>query len=121
MKKIIVIFLIFNLCLNINAKENEPKYKIIANSNHIEDIKEMYKIKNELLIDYKDWIKSVDDVNQVLYDHQYVYNAKYSDGIYTIVLGDGNGKELNGSLKSNYCENTTEIKKKSFIWDFFFK
>lgn len=120
MKKIVVFFLLFNLCLNVYSKETVPKYKIIANSNSLSDIKEMYKIKNDLLINYKEWIKSVDDIDQVLYDHQYVYNAHYINGIYTIILGDGNGKELKGTLKSNYCESSNNVTKKSFIWEFFF-
>lgn len=120
MKKLIVLFLFASLSLNVNAIDEAPKYKIIANSNEKEDIENMYEIKKELLKDYKEWVQSVEDVDQVLYDHQYVYNAIYKNGIYIIELGNAEGKELVGTLKVNYCENTKEIKKKSLLWNFFF-
>ena len=120
MKKLVILFLFTFLCLNVTAKESEPKYKIIANSNNQEDIDEMYNIKKQLLADYKEWIISVDDKNQALYDHQYVYNASYENGTYIIKIGKAKGKELNGTLKVNYCESTKEITKKSLILDLFF-
>lgn len=121
MKNFLILFLLFFCCINVNSTQNDPKYKIIANSNSQEDIEEMYNIKKQLLLDYKDWCKSVDDTTQVLYDHQYVYNAIYENNVFLIRLGNAEGKELSGTLKINYCESTTEIKKKSFIYEFFFK
>ena len=72
-----------------------------------------------LIKDYKDWIKSVDDVDQALADHQKDYQAKYYNGEYTIVLGAGKGKELTGTLKASYCVSSKEIKKKSFFAELF--
>lgn len=107
--------------VSVNASSNDPKYKIIANSNSDKDIKTMYETKDDLIKDYKDWIKSVDDVDQALADHQKDYQAKYYNGEYTIVLGAGKGKELTGTLKASYCVSSKEIKKKSFLQNYFLK
>ena len=80
----------------------------------------MYEIKNELLIDYKEWVKGVDNPDQALADHQDDYHATFKQGVYTIILGDGLGKSLTGDLKVNYCETTKDLKTKSLIWDWLF-
>ena len=117
MKKTIVVLLIMMNIVSVNASSNDPKYKIISNSD--KDIKTMYETKDDLIKDYKDWIKSVDDVDQALADHQKDYQAKYYNGEYTIVLGAGKGKELTGTLKASYCVSSKEIKKKSFFAELF--
>ena len=119
MKKTIVVLLIMMNIVSVNASSNDPIYKIIANSNSDKDIKTMYETKDDLIKDYKDWIKSVDDVDQALADHQKDYQAKYYNGEYTIVLGAGKGKELTGTLKASYCVSSKEIKKKSFFAELF--
>ncbi|MEG0366940.1 MAG: hypothetical protein RR585_08910 [Coprobacillus sp.] len=120
MKKIICIILIGMLCISVQAKSSEPQYKIIANSNNESDIKEMYKVKDSLLKDYKDWAEGVDDKDQVLADHQSEYDATYKQGVYKIVLGSGKGKSLNGEIKVNYCDSTKDIKTKSLFFDWLF-
>ena len=120
MKKLVVIVLIGFLFISVKAKSEEPQYKIISHSYQEEDIKEMYKIKNELLKDYKEWVKGVNDKDQVLADHQNDYHAIYKQGVYEIILGDGKGKSLSGELKVNYCESTQDIEKKSFLFDWLF-
>ena len=94
MKKIIITVLILMNVVTVNASSNDPKYKIIANSNSERDIKEMYKIKDSLISDYRRWIKGVDDIDQVLADHQKDYEA-------------------------SYCTSSKEIKKKSFFAELF--
>ena len=120
MKKVIVFLLFIFLLFDVSARDKIPKYKIISNSNSQNDIKEMYAVKNNLIKDYKIWSKSVDDIDQVLYDHQYLYNAVYDKGIYLIILGEGKGKELTGELKANYCESTKDIQKKSLLFGWLF-
>ena len=120
LKKLIFIILVFMLCVSVEAKSQNPKYKIISNSYKQEDINEMYEIKNELLIDYKEWVKGVDNPDQALADHQDDYHATFKQGVYTIILGDGLGKSLTGDLKVNYCETTKDLKSKSLIWDWLF-
>lgn len=70
MKKTIVVLLILMNVVSVDASSNNPKYKIIANSNNETDIKKMYEIKDDLINDYRNWIKGVDDIDQVLADHQ---------------------------------------------------
>lgn len=120
LKKLIFIILVCMLCVSVEAKSQNPKYKIISNSYKQEDINEMYEIKNELLIDYKEWVKGVDNPDQALADHQDDYYATFKQGVYTIILGDGLGKSLTGDLKVNYCETTKDLKTKSLIWDWLF-
>lgn len=120
MKKMVIVVLMIMLCVGVNAKNYEPKYKIVGNSYNQKDIQEMYKIKSQLLRDYKEWSIGVDNKDQVLADHQKDYNASYKQGIYTIIIGKGEGKTLEGQLKINYCESTQEIKKKSLIFDWLF-
>ncbi|MCD7892943.1 MAG: hypothetical protein LUG60_04495 [Erysipelotrichaceae bacterium] len=117
MKKIMFILLCGMLCMSVSAESSIPQYQIIANSNSSDDIKEMYTIKNQLLEDYKLWSEGVDNVDQVLADHTNEYNATYNQGIYTIILGNGEGKSLTGELKVNYCSSTTDIKKKSLLFE----
>ena len=119
MKKIIITVLILMNVVTVNASSNDPKYKIIANSNSERDIKEMYKIKDSLISDYRRWIKGVDDIDQVLADHQKDYEASYYNGEYKIIIGKGKGKSLTGTLKASYCTSSKEIKKKSFFAELF--
>lgn len=119
MKKIIIVLLILMNVTTVNASSNNPKYKIIARSNKDKDIHEMYEIKDDLIRDYRNWIRSVDDVDQALADHQKDYHAKYYNGEYKIVLGKGKGKQLTGTLKASYCTSSKEIKKKSFFAELF--
>lgn len=120
MKKLIVIVLLGILCVSVQAKSEDPKYKIIAHSMQDKDIEEMYHVKSQLLKDYKEWAKGVDHKEQVLVDHQKDYHAIFKQGVYTIVLGDGKGKTLTGDLKVNYCESTKDIEKKSLLLEWFF-
>lgn len=119
MKKAVVVLLIMMNLVSVNASSNAPKYKIIANSNSDSDLEIMYETKDKLINSYKDWVKSVDDEDMVLADHQKDFQAKYYNGEYTIVLGRGQGKELTGTLKASYCVSSKEIKKKSFFAELF--
>ena len=110
MKKIIIFLLIMMNLTSVCAVNETPRYKIIGSSYQQEDIDEMYKVKDQLLLNYKKWVKGVDDVYQVLADHQDDYN-----GFYTIVLGEGKGKSLEGKLQVSYCTSSKEIKKKSWL------
>lgn len=38
-----------------------------------------------------------------------------TNGLYTIVLGEGKGKTLEGKLQVSYCTSSKEIHKKSWI------
>ena len=95
MKKIIIFLLIMMNLTSVCAVNETPRYKIIGSSYQQEDIDEMYKVKDQLLLNYKKWVKGVDDVYQVLADHK--------------------GKSLEGKLQVSYCTSSKEIKKKSWL------
>lgn len=119
MKKLIIFLLILMNLTTVTAVNETPKYKIIASSYKQEDIEEMYEVKDKLIQNYKRWVKGVDDVHQVLTDHQRAFNAKYYNGLYTIVLGEGKGKTLEGKLQVSYCTSSKEIHKKSWLASMF--
>lgn len=119
MKKFIIVLVLLCNLTTVNAVSSTPKYKIIANGNTKEDIDEMYDTKNDLITDYRSWVKGVKDTYQVLNDHKDVYNATLKDDVFIIVLGKGKGKSLEGDLKTNYCSSSKDIKKKSIIEEIF--
>ena len=119
MKKLMILLLLSMNIITINAGETVPTYKIIANSNSQEDIKIMYENKEQLLNDYRTWIKGVDDPNQVLADQAYLHNDTFYNGEYTIVLGKGEGKSITGKLQVSYCTSSKDIKKKSLMQEWF--
>ena len=55
MKKIIIILLITMNLTTVCAVNETPRYKIIGSSYRQEDIDEMYKVKDQLLLNYKKW------------------------------------------------------------------
>lgn len=120
MKKLIIFLLILMNLTTVNAVNETPKFKIVASSYKQEDIEEMYEVKDKLIQNYKKWVKGVDDVHQVLADHQKDFNATYYNGLYTIVLGKGKGKSLKGKLQVSYCTSSKEIHKKSWLINKFF-
>lgn len=119
MKKIIIVIVLLCNLTTVNAVSSTPKYKIIANGTSKEDVTEMYDTKNDLISDYRSWVKGVKDTYQVLNDHKDIYNATFKDNVFTIVLGKGKGKSLEGNLKTNYCTSSKDIKKKSLIEEIF--
>lgn len=42
-----------------------------------------------------------------------------TNGLYTIVLGEGKGKTLEGKLQVSYCTSSKEIHKKSWLASMF--
>ena len=124
MKKIIIFLLIMMNLTTVCAVNETPRYKIIGSSYRQEDIDEMYKVKDQLLLNYKKWVKGVDDVYQVDFIISYGkfqddFNAKYYNGLYTIVLGEGKGKSLEGKLQVSYCTSSKDIHKKSWLVSLF--
>lgn len=119
MKKLLIIFIIMMNLTTANAQNNIPRYKIIASSNSQSDIDEMYDTKDRLIKDYKKWVKGVDDVYQVLKDHEKVYDATYQNGTYQIILGNGKGRQISGKLQVSYCASSKDIKKKSLFASLF--
>ncbi len=119
MKKLIIFIVIFMNVITINASVVYPTFSITSNSMSKEDIDKMYETKTKLLEDYGVWTKGVDDPFIVLADHEDNYNATYQNGVYTIVLGQGNGKEITGSMQTSYCSTSEDIEKKSWILGLF--
>lgn len=117
-KYIVICFIIMNM-ITIDAGSESPTYTIVAASNNQEDIDKAYQTKNQLLADYIDWSKGVDDLYQVCADHTNEYDASFYNGEYLIVQGDGNGKSIQGTLELNYCSSSQDVVKKSWFLSLF--
>ena len=95
-----------------------PRYKIVSFL-YTTSIDEECTSKDRLLLNYKKWVKGVDDVYQVLADaNQDDFNAKYYNGLYTIVLGEGKGKSLEGKLQVSYCTSVKIFIRNHGLWLF---
>ena len=112
---------LFCLCiigLSLNQSTvNQTMFKIVANSDQKEDIKEMYNYKNDLIQDYSKMITGVDE-ERVIEDLLILYpEMTYENGELCLILGKGEGKGVSGELKQNYCE--VKIKPKSWLGELF--
>ena len=89
--------------------------KIIGSSYQQEDIDEMYKVKDQLLLNYKKMGQRCWWCLSSFSRSSRWFNAKYYNGLYTIVLGEGKGKSLEGKLQVSYCTSSKEIKKEILV------
>lgn len=100
------------------------KYTITANSNEIEDMLDMYKVKQNFIKIYDDLVLTVNEK----YHREIVINnlnnfidtsfasCQYVDEKIKIVIGEGKGGSIEGSLKSNICDSEA-TNYKMFIFD----
>ena len=100
------------------------KYIITANSNEIEDMLDMYKVKQNFIKIYDDLVLTVNEK----YHREIVINnlnnfvdtsfasCQYVDEKIKIVIGEGKGGSIEGSLKSNICDSEA-TNYKMFIFD----
>lgn len=104
----------FGLFASIPSKS---EFVIISNSNSKEDIVIMYEYKNEIIENYAKMMIGLEE-KTVIEDLLLMYpEMTYEKNQLIYVIGDGNGKQIKGELKSNYCD--VEVKPKSFIAEMF--
>lgn len=128
MKKIIILlFSLSMLCCGFYKKEEEFRYEfeVILNSNEFNDVKKGYVYKEYLIDVYNDLIMYLDEslikeaVNTNINSFAYKGSKSfYSDGRIVVVIGNGKGESIKGSLKTNYCD-TSKIRTKFFFSKFF--
>jgi len=118
-KFVIVILLVLGICnINVEAKEKEYRFIIIGDSGATYDL---YEAKQQLIDCFQELTKGVDAkyYDQLINDYIIVKdNFSFENAVITIILGDGNGKQIEGELKRDYCTNR-EIETKVFLFELF--
>ena len=114
MKKYVILILIsFSLIfcvskLNKTAalEELDYKYKIVSNSNSLDDLLVLYEVKELLVISYNNALENNLEIEEV-YNSFSNYDIDLIDNTFVIVINNGEGISLEGKLKNSVCDNST--------------
>ena len=114
MKKYVILILIsFSLIfcvskLNKTAalEELDYKYKIVSNSNSLDDLLVLYEVKELLVISYNNALENNLNIEEV-YNSFSNYDIDLIDNTFVIVINNGEGISLEGKLKNSVCDNST--------------
>lgn len=114
MKKYVILILIsFSLIfcvskLNKTAalEELDYKYKIVSNSNSLDDLLVLYEVKELLVISYNNALENNLNIEEV-YNSFSNYDIDLIDNTFVIVINNGEGISLEGKLKKSVCDNST--------------
>ena len=112
-KYIVLIAILFGLILSVSnlsktiaLEEVNYRYKIVSNSNSIDDLIELYKTKELFVISYNNALENDFDIKKVYTSFsQYVVNLE--GNIFVILIGEAKGISLEGKLKSSVCDEST--------------
>jgi hypothetical protein len=97
-----------------SVKDNdfEYKYTVVANSNKVDDLMYMYRVKEKLIDKYEGLVFNINEKyhKQTIMDNLDYFDGKDYDVLYKndaiyIVIGDGNGKSISGDLRRNSCDS----------------
>ena len=117
------------LCLGFTNKKEEflYQYEIVLNSNDIKDVSRGYLYKEYLIDNYNNLIKYLDpslhtkavkdNIEILAYDGSV---SEYKNGKIVVYVGEAKGESLNGSLKSDSCDNS-KMRIKFFFSKYFLK
>ncbi len=112
------------LLSNINKPKFTYEYLITASSNSMEDMLEMYDVKQNFIKKYDELVLSVNEE----YHREMIINnlnnfvdikiaeCNYIDEKIIIKIGEAKGGSIKGSLKTNICDSET-TNYKIFIFD----
>ena len=114
MKKYVILILIsFSLIfcvskLNKTAalEELDYKYKVVSNSNSLDDLLVLYEVKELLVISYNNALENNLNIEEV-YNSFSNYDIDLIDNTFVIVINNGEGISLEGKLKNSVCDNST--------------
>ena len=112
-KYIVLISLLFGLIFGVSKlnktnalEEVNYKYKIISNSNSLDDLLELYETKELFVISYNNALENGLNIEEV-YNSFSSYSIDLIDNTFVIVINKGEGISLEGKLKSSVCDNST--------------
>lgn len=111
MKKLLITlifvgFIFVSFFTKVEAKEENYSYKIIAKDNNISSLLELYKVKEEFIINYNNALNDNEKITKNYHTFS-IYNVELIDNTFIIKIEEGNGICLQGRLKNNYCDNDT--------------
>ena len=112
-KYVILILILFGLVFSVSKlnktaalEELDYKYKIVSNSNSLDDLLVLYEVKELLVISYNNALEKDLDIEEV-YNSFSNYDIDLIDNTFVIVINNGEGISLEGKLKNSVCDNST--------------
>ena len=112
-KYVILILILFGLVFSVSKlnktvalEEVDYKYKIVSNSNSLDDLLVLYEVKELLVISYNNALEKDLDIEEV-YNSFSNYDIDLIDNTFVIVINNGEGISLEGKLKNSVCDNST--------------
>lgn len=112
-KYIILILILFGLLFSVSKlnktaalEELDYKYKIISNSNSLDDLLVLYEVKELLVISYNNALENNLNIEEV-YNSFSNYDIDLIENTFVIVINNGEGISLEGKLKNSVCDNST--------------
>jgi hypothetical protein len=112
-KYIVLISLLFGLIFGVSKlskanalEEVNYRYKIVSNSNSLDDLLVLYEVKEMLVISYNNALEN--DLNiQEMYHSFSNYEINLINDTFVIVIDKGEGISLEGKLKISVCDEST--------------
>lgn len=108
-------------------KEFVYEYRVVLNSNSMNDVIDGYTYKEYLIDEYNELINYLDPS---LHQDAVINNidkfakdgsvAKYEDGVIVVYVGNSKGNALKGELKKDACD-VSNIRVKFYFSKYFFK
>jgi len=87
-------------------------YTVVADSNSASDLLYMYNVKEKIIDNYESLIFNVNEnyhkqtiLDNLNYFSGSDYTAHYKEESLYIVIGEGKGKSIRGSLRKNSCDS----------------
>ena len=112
--------------LEVNNNDFIYQYQIIGNSKKSADVLELYYIKERVIDTYESFFINIESslISSAIKEKIYLFKFKeniqayYKNGIILLIIEQGNGLSLKGSLRTSMCDETV-IREKFFILDLF--
>ena len=112
--------------LEVNNNDFIYQYQIIGNSKKSADVLELYYIKERVIDTYESFFINIEPslISSAIKEKIYLFKFKeniqayYKNGIILLIIEQGNGLSLKGSLRTSMCGETV-IREKFFILDLF--
>ena len=112
--------------LEVNNNDFIYQYQIIGNSKKSADVLELYYIKERVIDTNESFLINIEpsliSSSFIFLIYLFKFNvyiqAYYKNGIILLIIEQGNGLSLKGSLRTSMCDETV-IREKFFILDLF--
>ena len=96
---------------NVKVEEFNYSYTIVASSNDMSDLMELYNVKEKTIDNYETLVFNINEnyhtqtiVDNLEYFSSDNYTAYYKNNELYIVIGEGKGKQVSGDLRRNGCD-----------------